>query len=91
MDDALEIDEKIPGSPDLAVTLNNLGQLAMEKQEFDNASKLYDRAIKILENSVKDKKNPQLAHLYHNQAAVFEEQGRYDQAKDLYGSATGGH
>ena len=69
--------------PQVAETLNDLGNLSFEEKKFDQALEYYSQALKIAEKRL-GAKHPQTAKIYNNMGIVFRNQKRYDRALEYY-------
>jgi tetratricopeptide (TPR) repeat protein len=87
---ALRLLEKAEGSdhPDVANVLNTLAGVHEDQSEYPEAERLYQRAVKIMENAVGDADVEQLRiQSLRNLAGIYRVQGKYKKADLLYRQA----
>ena len=72
-----------PEDPRLAVTLNTLAVLYHVQRKYAQAEPLYQRVLKLLEQTV-GPEHPTLATTLNNLAVVYEAQDKYREAEPLY-------
>ena len=72
-----------PEDPRLAATLNALAVLYHTQRKYAQAEPLYERVVKLLEQSI-GLDHPTLATALNNLAVVYEAQGKYAEAAPLY-------
>ena len=72
-----------PEDPRLAATLNTLAVLYHAQRKYAQAEPLYQRVLKLLEQTV-GPDHPTLATTLNNLAVVYEAQDKYDEAAPLY-------
>jgi tetratricopeptide (TPR) repeat protein len=82
---ALAIQEKAlgPDHPDIATSLNNLGELHYKQGRYVEAQPLYERALAIQEKAL-GPGHPNVAVSLNNLAVLHRAQGRYAEAQPLY-------
>ena len=78
---ALEIYEELGDLRNQALTLNNMGTLAQERSEWDEARELYERSLMLFER-MGDRTTAGLAKF--NLAQILSDQGRFDEAEPLF-------
>ena len=78
---ALAIYEELGDFRNQALTLNNMGTLAQERSEWDEARELYERSLTLFER-VGDRTTAGLAKF--NIAQILSDQGRFDDAERLF-------
>jgi predicted ATPase/class 3 adenylate cyclase len=78
---ALEIYEELGDLRNQALTLNNMGTLAQERSEWDEARELYERSLMLFER-MGDRTTAGLAKF--NIAQILSDQGRFDEAEPLF-------
>ena len=78
---ALEIYEDLGDLRNQALTLNNMGTLAQERSEWDEARELYERSLMLFER-MGDRTTAGLAKF--NIAQILSDQGRFDEAEPLF-------
>ena len=69
--------------PQVAETLNDLGNLCLEEKHFGQALEYYSQALKINEKRL-GTNHPQTAKIYNNIGIVFRNQKRYARALEYY-------
>ena len=72
-----------PEDPRLAATLNTLAVLYYTQKKYTKAEPLYQRVVKLLEQTV-GPDHPTLATTLNNLALVYEAQDKYAEAAPLY-------
>jgi len=72
-----------PEDPRLAATLNTLAVLYHAQRKYTQAEPLYQRVLKLLEQTV-GPEHPTLATTLNNLAVVYEAQDKYGEAEPLY-------
>ena len=77
----LIIEEQVlnPLSPSLATTYSNMGDLYGKQGKYDEALKLFEKALKIREQ-VLDPLSPRLAISYNNIGLAYHKKGNNDEA-----------
>jgi class 3 adenylate cyclase/tetratricopeptide (TPR) repeat protein len=78
---ALEIYEELGDLRNQALTLNNMGTLAQERSDWDEARELYERSLMLFER-MGDRTTAGLAKF--NIAQILSDQGRFDEAEPLF-------
>ena len=72
-----------PDHPDVAVSLNNLGQLYEAEGRYADAEPLFKRSLAIWEKAL-GPDHPDVAASLNNLAVFYQRQGRYADAEPLY-------
>ena len=74
-----------PDHPDVATSLNNLALLYCYQDQYAQAEPLYQRALKINENTygAEHPDDPRIALSLANLAGMYRTQGQYAQAEPL--------
>ena len=83
---AIELQEPLGKTVDLASSLNNLAGLYSSMGEYDRALPLYESALEIKKSELGDR-HPDTASSLNNLAGLYESMGQYDRALPLYESA----
>jgi tetratricopeptide (TPR) repeat protein len=78
-----DVENAGPEDPRLAATLNTLAVLSHAQRKYAKAEPLYQRVLKLLEQTV-GPEHPTLATTLNNLAVVYEAQDKYDEAEPLY-------
>jgi tetratricopeptide (TPR) repeat protein len=78
-----DVENAGPEDPRLAATLNTLAVLYYSQKKYAKAEPLYQRVMKLLEQTV-GPEHPTLATTLNNLAVVYEAQDKYDEAALLY-------
>ena len=88
--EALKIAEETfgPDHPDVAYSLNNLGELYRTQGKYAEAEPLHKRALAIWEE-VLGKDHLDVATSLNNLALLYNTQGKYAEAEPLYQESTG--
>jgi len=83
--EAIKVAEDTFGSdhPNVATSLNNLGELYISKGNYSEIEPLYERALAILEKAL-GPDHPDVAISSKNLAELYYNQGRYTEAVPLY-------
>jgi len=76
----------LAGHPDIAQSLSNLAGLYEVLGKYQDAEKLYERALHIYEK-VSGPEHPDMARVLNNLAYLLRQQGQYQDAEKLYGRA----
>ncbi|MBW4698425.1 MAG: CHAT domain-containing protein [Aphanocapsa lilacina HA4352-LM1] len=79
-----------PENPDVAASLNHLGNLLADRGDYGRSELLYERALAIRQK-VFGSKHPSVAASLNNQAVLQTKQGRYREAEPLYERALAIH
>ncbi len=82
---AIEIRESVLGSehPDVAASLNNLGEVFRMKGDYTRTEQLYKRALEIREKAL-GPEHPDAVSSLNNLAILHYLRGKFDQAEQLY-------
>ncbi|WP_164928965.1 CHAT domain-containing tetratricopeptide repeat protein [Gloeobacter violaceus] len=82
---AMAVRERLlgPENPDVAASLNHLGNLLADRGDYGRSELLYERALAIRQK-VFGSKHPSVAASLNNLAALQAKQGRYREAEPLY-------
>lgn len=78
-----DVENAGPEDPRLATTLNTLAVLYHVQRKYAQAEPLYQRVLKLLEQTV-GPEHPTLATTLNNLAVVYEAQDKYSEAEALY-------
>ncbi len=78
-----DVENAGPEDPRLATTLNTLAVLYHVQRKYTQAEPLYQRVLKLLEQTV-GPEHPALATTLNNLAVVYEAQDKYGEAESLY-------
>ncbi|UFP96547.1 CHAT domain-containing tetratricopeptide repeat protein [Gloeobacter morelensis] len=82
---AMAVRERLlgPEHPDVAASLNHLGNLLADRGDYGRSELLYERALAI-RHKVFGSKHPSVAASLNNLAILQTKQGRYREAEPLY-------
>jgi tetratricopeptide (TPR) repeat protein len=82
--EALEIRKRAHGAdaPEIAASLDNLGQIARERTQYELAIQRHQEALAI-RRRLADPMDPAIAESLSNLALALRERGRYDEAEPL--------
>jgi non-specific serine/threonine protein kinase/serine/threonine-protein kinase len=85
LEEALAIHEAElpPDHPDVAGSLNKLGEAHRKRAEYDQAWPLYERALAIREEAL-GPDSPEVGAVLNNMALVLVSKGEYEEAASLY-------
>ena len=80
---ALEYLAVRPGTPDVAATYSNIGNVYKSQGKYEEAPDYYHRALEI-DTRVSGSEHPDVATSYSNVGTVYDSQGRHEEAPCTY-------